>query len=201
MAEREDKRIRRTKKLLRQALTRLMKEKDFGSITVTDVVREADINRGTFYRYYRDVPELKEHLETEAAKCFVSAIVSEYKFDAYSDSCRENLFQALKDYPDDAYLLFPNTETYPTSRTKDVFYEILREKSMPEWIKKSSISESEAEVVFYHTVQSMLNLLELWYRGGVNMPEETFKQLYSNLIRNGTHSMVYTKVKHEEINE
>ena len=45
MAEVEDKRIRRTKKLLRQALTRLMQQKDFQSITVTDVVREADINR------------------------------------------------------------------------------------------------------------------------------------------------------------
>ena len=43
MAEVEDKRIRRTKKLLRQALTRLMQQKDFQSITVTDVVREADI--------------------------------------------------------------------------------------------------------------------------------------------------------------
>ena len=51
MAEVEDKRIRRTKKLLRQALTRLMQQKDFQSITVTDVVREADINRGTFYAY------------------------------------------------------------------------------------------------------------------------------------------------------
>lgn len=50
MAEVEDKRIRRTKKLLRQALTRLMQQKDFQSITVTDVVREADINRGTFMR-------------------------------------------------------------------------------------------------------------------------------------------------------
>ena len=42
-AVQEDKRIRRTKKLLRQALTRLMQQKDFQSITVTDVVREADI--------------------------------------------------------------------------------------------------------------------------------------------------------------
>ena len=42
MEEREDKRIRRTKKLLRQALTRLMQQKDFQSITVTDVVREAE---------------------------------------------------------------------------------------------------------------------------------------------------------------
>ena len=32
-AVQEDKRIRRTKKLLRQALTRLMQQKDFQSIT------------------------------------------------------------------------------------------------------------------------------------------------------------------------
>ena len=57
-AAQEDKRIRRTKKLLRQALTRLMQQKDFPSITVTDVVREADINRGTFYAHYRDVYDL-----------------------------------------------------------------------------------------------------------------------------------------------
>ncbi len=62
-AVQEDKRIRRTKKLLRQALTRLMQQKDFQSITVTDVVREADINRGTFYAHYRDVYDLRDKIE------------------------------------------------------------------------------------------------------------------------------------------
>lgn len=65
VAEQEDKRIRRTKKLLRQALTRLMQQKDFQSITVSDVVREADINRGTFYAHYRDVYDLREKIEAE----------------------------------------------------------------------------------------------------------------------------------------
>ena len=65
MQQQEDKRIRRTKKLLRQALTRLMQQKDFQSITVTDVVREADINRGTFYAHYRDVYDLHERIEAE----------------------------------------------------------------------------------------------------------------------------------------
>lgn len=74
MAEREDKRIRRTKKLLRQALTRLMKEKEFGSITVTDVVREADINRGTFYAHYRDVYDLRERIEADMIADFRSMI-------------------------------------------------------------------------------------------------------------------------------
>lgn len=74
MERQEDKRIRRTKKLLRQALTRLMQQKDFKSITVTDVVREADINRGTFYAHYRDVYDLRERIEAEMIADFRSMI-------------------------------------------------------------------------------------------------------------------------------
>ncbi|MFR3786602.1 TetR/AcrR family transcriptional regulator [Agathobaculum desmolans] len=74
MAVQEDKRIRRTKKLLRQALTRLMQQKAFQSITVTDVVREADINRGTFYAHYRDVYDLREQIETEMIQDFRAMI-------------------------------------------------------------------------------------------------------------------------------
>lgn len=76
MAEVEDKRIRRTKKLLRQALTRLMLQKDFQSITVTDVVREADINRGTFYAHYRDVYDLRDKIEAEMIADFREMIAT-----------------------------------------------------------------------------------------------------------------------------
>lgn len=65
MAESEDKRVRRTKRLLRQALADLMQEKDFKDITVTDLVERADINRGTFYVHYRDVYDLREKIENE----------------------------------------------------------------------------------------------------------------------------------------
>lgn len=76
MAEVEDKRIRRTKKLLRQALTPLMQQKDFQSITVTDVVREADINRGTFYAHYRDVYDLRDKIETGMIEDFRGMIAA-----------------------------------------------------------------------------------------------------------------------------
>ena len=76
MAEVEDKRNRRTKKLLRQALTRLMLQKDFQSITVTDVVREADINRGTFYAHYRDVYDLRDKIEAEMIADFRGMIAT-----------------------------------------------------------------------------------------------------------------------------
>ena len=63
MERKEDKRVRRTKKRLRQALVRLMQRQAFASITVTEVVREADLTRGTFYAHYRDVSDLRERLE------------------------------------------------------------------------------------------------------------------------------------------
>lgn len=70
MAESEDKRIKRTKKLLRQALQELMQEKAFQDITVTDLVERADINRGTFYVHYRDVYDLRERIENQMIEDF-----------------------------------------------------------------------------------------------------------------------------------
>ena len=51
-AQKEDRRIRRTKRLLRQALAELMNEKDFKDITVKEITDRADLNRGTFYFHY-----------------------------------------------------------------------------------------------------------------------------------------------------
>ena len=44
----EDRRVRRTKKLLKQGLSELMKEKDFKDISVKDITDRMDLNRGTF---------------------------------------------------------------------------------------------------------------------------------------------------------
>ncbi|MGE4549001.1 MAG: TetR/AcrR family transcriptional regulator [Intestinibacillus sp.] len=74
MAQTEDRRIRRTKRLLRQALAELMLEKEFKDITVTDVVDRADINRGTFYVHYRDVYDLREKIENEMIADFRSML-------------------------------------------------------------------------------------------------------------------------------
>ena len=45
-AQKEDRRIRRTKRLLRQALAEIMNEKDFKDITVKEITDRADLNRG-----------------------------------------------------------------------------------------------------------------------------------------------------------
>ena len=62
---REDRRVRRTKKLLTQALTQLMAQKQVKDITVKELTELADINRGTFYLYYRDIYDMVTRIEDD----------------------------------------------------------------------------------------------------------------------------------------
>ncbi|MGG0459977.1 TetR/AcrR family transcriptional regulator [Priestia aryabhattai] len=60
-----DRRIIRTKRFIRDALTELMEEKGFEGVTVRDLTKKADINRGTFYLHYQDKYDLLEKSENE----------------------------------------------------------------------------------------------------------------------------------------
>lgn len=64
-----DKRVIRTKRLIRDVFTELMGEIGFEAITVKELTTKADINRGTFYLHYKDKHDLleqsKEQIITE----------------------------------------------------------------------------------------------------------------------------------------
>jgi AcrR family transcriptional regulator len=68
-----DRRIRKTKKTLLQALTKLMSEKKINSITVKELTDLADVNRSTFYLYYKDIFDMVENIETELVNDFSEA--------------------------------------------------------------------------------------------------------------------------------
>lgn len=52
--KKEDLRIRRTYKLLMEALLSLMEEKPFDKINVTDICERAMVHRTTFYKHFED---------------------------------------------------------------------------------------------------------------------------------------------------
>ena len=57
-SERTDRRVRRTRELLRSALLVLIQEKGYDRITIQDILDRADVGRSTFYAHYRDKDEL-----------------------------------------------------------------------------------------------------------------------------------------------
>lgn len=75
-----DSRVRRTKKLIRQGLITLAKNKSISKITVKELTDCVEINRGTFYLHYKDVYDLVENIEEELYSEFdekISSVSSE----------------------------------------------------------------------------------------------------------------------------
>ncbi|TQM14810.1 TetR/AcrR family transcriptional regulator [Pseudonocardia kunmingensis] len=58
----EDRRTRRTKRLLKAALVQLVLANGFDDVTVEDITEHADISRATFYKYYRDKQALLDQV-------------------------------------------------------------------------------------------------------------------------------------------
>ena len=54
----QDRRIQKTRKLLREALFSLIREKDYDSIVVKEILDRANVGRSTFYAHFCDKDEL-----------------------------------------------------------------------------------------------------------------------------------------------
>ena len=54
----KDRRIEKTRKVLHNALISLMKRKEYRSITIQEIIDEADVGRSTFYTHFEDKDDL-----------------------------------------------------------------------------------------------------------------------------------------------
>ena len=60
-----DVRVKLTKKMIFEAFLSILKNKPIAKITVKEICTAADINRTTFYKYYKDTYDLLEQIEDE----------------------------------------------------------------------------------------------------------------------------------------
>ncbi len=61
----DDRRAKRSRRLLKEGLLELMKEKCFKDISARDITERADLNRGTFYLHYPDTQTLLGSIEDD----------------------------------------------------------------------------------------------------------------------------------------
>jgi AcrR family transcriptional regulator len=67
-------RLRRTQKLLREALVELIDERGFDAITIGELTSRAMVSRAAFYRTYQDKYDLVEQIFEEAMSALLSAV-------------------------------------------------------------------------------------------------------------------------------
>lgn len=176
----------RSRRLIRQAFTELLREKALDKITVADIVRRADINRGTFYAHYSDVRAVIGQIEDEIIEKML-----EIADDAgYRDFCTDPLPALLKV----SKTLEENAEFYRTLvnsngsglfmlRLMDVYVEhMMRDDAVPEEVRTSP--GFIAMVQYY--AGGVVNTYAAWFRDKIPLTLDEISLMLSMGIKEGT---------------
>lgn len=73
----EDRRVKRTKRVLKECLFSLLETKTIDEISVKELTEAADINRSTFYFYYNDINDMMMQLQNEIFEIFEASVMSQ----------------------------------------------------------------------------------------------------------------------------
>lgn len=185
MPRKIDKRIKRTKKLLRDGLTELMAEKPIKEITVKELSEKVDINRGTFYLHHRDVYELLESIEQELMDELLD-VFSKHSTEDLSGKpfpLLKDIFTILKNNADiSTVLLGPNGDISFIVRIK----EIIRSRCLHEWMTFYQNSDPIRYQFFYSfVVEGCIGLFKTWLEGGMKETTEEMAEMAENIILHG----------------
>ena len=72
--KRVDLRVKKTKRNIKHALSDLLQTKPLDKITVTEIARTAEINKGTFYLHYTDIDDLYSEFIHDVISDMISKI-------------------------------------------------------------------------------------------------------------------------------
>ncbi len=162
--DRVDRRVRRTKAQLVSALTTLLAQKELKDISVIELTRLADVNRGTFYLHYRDTYDLFAQLEGELLNSFLS-IIDRYRGQAPVSwrSVMQELFTYIEGNAPALQAVLGAKESTFLSRT----IELVKPTSETEWRKVFGGGNAQSyEYCYAFMTSGCVALVGGWLRGG-----------------------------------
>ena len=183
--KKEDRRVRRTKKLLTQALTQLLQQKQVNEITVKELTDLADMNRGTFYLYYKDIFDMLEKIEDELFEN-LNGIIDLPENTEVSEQARpllRDLFTFIEDNQEMCrVLLSPNGDMNFLHRLN----EVMRERCLH--LYKSAEPKGSVDEFDYHysfIVFGCAGIIRSWVNRGCPEASEEMAELTSRMILSG----------------
>ena len=164
----ENRRVRMTKQLMKDALLELMETKQFEKIKVTDLCSAADVNRSTFYAYYSDIQDLLGEIEDSLLESLPGLEQKGGTGKGQFLSDLEKYFEFVKRNKRLFYILV-------VRRSSDSFNRRLIEAVMERY-GHDTLSQSD-RYTYTFCVSGVLGILKDWIAGDFPMPSREFAAL------------------------
>ena len=180
----QDRRIRRTQKLLREALVALALEKGYKNITIQDVTERADIGYRTYFRHYAGLDELLIHvgesrldeiydlLDLPATETVLEDLVLHFQ------RIGMQLFQHIQENQTEfRFLLLDNSLRFLLDPVMKRACERAQEKLR--FLPQKNITSALAA---NHIIASVFSLMRWWFENDMPYSSERMGEIFTNLI-------------------
>lgn len=162
-----DRRVYKSRTALKQALLEWMPRKPFSDISITDIVKSADLNRGTFYKHYTYKEELLEDLLADVLTDLIQAYRYPYlqhqDFDIQSLSASAiKIFDHVHAYAT-VYTLLVSTNILQDFR--NTVYQTLKSLYLDDVTNTSPNPMIDKELLACYQANAVLGLITEWVQG------------------------------------
>lgn len=179
--KKENQRVALTKRLLREALFRLLKTETLNKITITKLCREADVNRATFYHHYTSPRDVLLEAATDMAddiKQLSPTTVSQADAEIYM----AKICSYLQEHCNIAKVLFQ-------CETDGDLADALSEINQYIWetdrslLQHTQLDEGSIRLLSSFFISGAYQLIRLWLLEDIQKTPEEIAKLISSVIK------------------
>jgi AcrR family transcriptional regulator len=181
-----DPRVRRTRRMLRDALVSLILEKDYASISIKEITARAEVAYITFFRHFESLDqllmevldeglaELLGHIETLATQSETSALETEGRL----------IFEYIEEKADLFRILFKSQSVTRVRKKVVRNIAVIFQKSCTPLVRSGN--SVTTAILSNHIATSLLALIEWWLDNNRKPVPAYMGKVYKSLIIDST---------------
>jgi AcrR family transcriptional regulator len=181
----KDLRVKRTHKLLLDALYVLLQQKSFEDISVIDICEAAMVHRTTFYRHFEDKYHLLNFAFTQLFEQFQNRIETEHAFSTIKEYylyILDFLLTFLTRTPSIVHLLKATDQNISLLHSFQQFLVSHASRSAEIYLGKEKLSPLELTVAIEYHIGGIINLGKWWLFNDMPISKEAFIHYVDCLI-------------------
>ena len=186
----EDRRIRYTKKVIKDTFIELLEQKPINKITVTELCTQCEINRATFYRYYDDVYDLMEKLKSQYVGELKEAI-SISKDDYTISGFTSEILEVILKHKELSRILFS------LKNGKDFLDDVLiiaHQKCIEKWSRYGkNVPQEQVGYISTFITAGTIGILNEWIQNDFKESSAEIANLIENISHYGIAKLIYGK--------
>lgn len=176
----DDRRVRYTKRVLKESFINLLEKKNISKISVKEICENADINRTTFYNHYSDQYDLMRKLEDELIEN-IGIYLAKYiqnKTDIALIEMVEKIFEYVKENAKLCKILL--SEEGNLDFQKRIIM-LIYDKNISNLINRNIFSKEDINYVYSFIITGCIGVIQKWLEDNMKKSTHSMAEMIINL--------------------